>query len=128
MANYTDVLLSITTDVYLYAKPDNHDHDVKWTNKLSVNIELRQLAKPWAKSWGIYGISILFSIPTAWLVGALFVALDDPITARFPDELRITFVIALAALTLVSAAVALSVGVLSVQKRCGTIRTCPRLG
>ena len=64
-----------------------------------------QLASPWAKSKEIYGISVLFSLPTAYLIGLAFEDASDPVTAVLPDALRITFVIALAGLTLVATAV-----------------------
>ena len=60
---------------------------------------------PWAKAKEIYGISVLFNLPTAYLIGLAFEDASDPVTAVLPDVLRITFVIALAGLTLVATAV-----------------------
>ena len=46
---------------------------------------LRQLASPWAKAKEIYGISVLFSLPTAYLIGLAFEDASDPVTAVLPS-------------------------------------------
>ena len=71
-----------------------------------MTINLSKLATPWAKPKEIYGVSILFSVPTAAMVGALFRAASDPVTAVLPDVFRITFIMALAGLTLAATGVA----------------------
>lgn len=60
---------------------------------------------PWAKSIEVYAISILFSLPTAFLVGVTAEAARDPVTAILPNVLYITLFLTLVALTLAATAV-----------------------
>ena len=65
-------------------------HDIKGnagiaTGEKLVSLKLRQLASPWAKAIEVYAISILFSLPTAFLVGVTAEAARDPVTAILPN-------------------------------------------
>ena len=60
---------------------------------------------PWTNSKEIYGISVLFSIPTACLVGVTAEAARDPVTAILPNVLYITLFLTLVILTLAATAV-----------------------
>ena len=85
-------------------------HDIKGnagiaTGEKLVSLKLRQLASPWAKAIEVYAISILFSLPTAFLVGVTAEAARDPVTAILPNVLYITLFLTLVALTLAATAV-----------------------
>ena len=62
-----------------------------------MSLKLRQLASPWAKPIEVYAISILFSLPTAFLIGVTAEAARDPVTAILPNVLYITLFLTLVA-------------------------------